>query len=41
MRLPVDVDEGAASARYVNGVLTITLPKREVEDEDARHIDVE
>jgi HSP20 family protein len=39
--LPVDVDEDAASASYRNGVLTVTLPKISVEDDDARHIDID
>jgi HSP20 family protein len=40
LSLPADVDEGAAVASYRNGVLTVRLPKVDV-DEDARHIDVE
>ncbi len=39
--LPVDVDEDAASASYRNGVLTVTLPKITVEDDEARHIDID
>lgn len=31
--LPVDVDESGASATYENGVLTVTLPKREAGDD--------
>ncbi len=30
--LPADVDESEASASYENGVLTVTLPKRDAED---------
>ena len=42
IRLPVDVDEAGASASYQNGVLTVTLPKFEVDDEDdSHHIDVQ
>lgn len=40
VRLPVDVDETAASATYTNGVLTVTLPK-ETEMEGGHTIDVE
>lgn len=40
VRLPSEIDEEAATAGYVNGVLTITLPERESED-DARRIDIE
>ena len=40
-RLPVEVDEEGATAAYQNGVLTITLPKIQVDDEDdSHHIDV-
>ncbi|WP_142860214.1 Hsp20/alpha crystallin family protein [Salinigranum halophilum] len=41
--LPVDVREEAASASYTNGVLTVTLPVVETDDEDdeSHHIDVE
>ncbi|HEY0955175.1 MAG TPA: Hsp20 family protein [Roseateles sp.] len=28
VRLPADIDEGRASARFDNGVLTLTLPRR-------------
>lgn len=31
--LPVDVDESGASATYENGVLTVTLPKRDAGDD--------
>lgn len=42
LRLPVDVDEEGASASYQNGVLTVTLPKRQVDEgDDSHHIDVE
>ncbi|EJN59545.1 Hsp20/alpha crystallin family protein [Halogranum rubrum] len=40
-RLPVEVDEEGASASYHNGVLTVTLPKMQHDDEDdSHHIDV-
>jgi HSP20 family protein len=39
IQLPEAVDEAGASASYVNGVLTVSLPKIEV-DEDSHHIDV-
>jgi HSP20 family protein len=38
--LPEEVDEESAAATYTNGVLTVTLPKVDVED-DSRHIDIE
>lgn len=38
--LPAMVDADDASASYVNGVLTVTLPKME-ESEDAHRIDIE
>lgn len=41
VRLPVEIDESAASATYANGVLTIRLPERESGEDDAHHIDVE
>ena len=41
VRLPDGIDEDAATAEYVNGVLSITFPKREDEADDARHIDIE
>jgi HSP20 family protein len=39
VRLPESVDEGATTARYANGVLTVRLPK--VEAEDGTSIDIE
>jgi HSP20 family protein len=40
--LPVEVDEGAATASYSNGVLTVTLPKLVVdEDDDSHRIDID
>ncbi|SDM04842.1 HSP20 family protein [Halogranum gelatinilyticum] len=42
IRLPVDVDEEGASASYQNGVLTVSLPKFQADDEDdSHHIDVQ
>lgn len=41
LRLPVEVDEEAASATYENGVLTVTLPKRELSLDEGTRIDVE
>ncbi|WP_089823015.1 Hsp20/alpha crystallin family protein [Halogranum amylolyticum] len=41
-RLPVEVDEEGANATYHNGVLTVTLPKIQIdEDDDSHRIDVE
>lgn len=40
IRLPVEVDEDAVAATYRNGVLTITLPKLDPE-EDVHHIDID
>ena len=40
VRLPESVDEHGAGASYHNGVLTITLPKIDVDD-DARRIDID
>jgi HSP20 family protein len=41
IRLPETVDEEHTSATYVHGVLTITLPKLTMdEDDDGRHIDI-
>lgn len=39
VRLPADVDAGAASATLQNGVLTVTLPKEETEDSQQIDID--
>ena len=40
--LPVDVDEEAAMASYTNGVLSVTLPKVVVEEDDDSHrIDID
>jgi HSP20 family protein len=39
VRLPGEVDKEAVAARMKNGVLTVTLPKIEVED--ARRIEIE
>ncbi|POG53949.1 archaeal heat shock protein Hsp14 [Haloferax marisrubri] len=41
IRLPETVDEDGASASYHNGVLTVTLPKRDVEPDDSRRIDID
>ncbi|ELZ72788.1 Hsp20/alpha crystallin family protein [Haloferax sp. Atlit-10N] len=41
IRLPESVDEDGASAGYHNGVLTVTLPKRDVEPDDSRRIDID
>ena len=38
--LPEAVDEGAASATYRNGVLTVTLPKLDAGDDDSHSIDI-
>jgi HSP20 family protein len=37
VRLPDAVDEDAASASYTNGVLTVTLPRETVDDEEESH----
>ena len=39
--LPVAVHEDEASASYTNGVLTVTLPEMETEDEDSHRIDID
>jgi HSP20 family protein len=39
--LPAAVREADATASYTNGVLTVTLPKEAVADDDSHHIDVE
>ncbi|WP_435145254.1 Hsp20/alpha crystallin family protein [Halobaculum sp. P14] len=39
IRLPASIDEDATTATYTNGVLTVTLPKLDV-DGDAHHIDI-
>ncbi|MFA9425136.1 Hsp20/alpha crystallin family protein [Natronorubrum sp. A-ect3] len=41
IRLPDPVDEEAVEARYRNGVLTITLPKRDPETREGQQIDIE
>lgn len=41
IRLPGEVRADDAAASYNNGVLTVTLPKRTVDDEDSHRIDVE
>ena len=39
-RLP-DVNKKDIKAQYKNGVLTITLPKKDETDDDENHIDIE
>ncbi|WP_416838575.1 archaeal heat shock protein Hsp14 [Haloferax sp. DFSO52] len=39
--LPTEVKRDEVTARYQNGVLTITLPKAEPLGEDSRNIDIE
>jgi HSP20 family protein len=42
VRLPDEVDEESASATYRNGVLTVTLPRATVEEDDESHaIDID
>ena len=41
VRLPEPVDEDAVEATYKNGVLTVTLPKREPNEVEGTSIDVE
>lgn len=41
VRLPEPVDEDAVEATYQNGVLTVTLPKREPSDVEGQTIDIE
>lgn len=41
VRVPDSIDEGAVEATYRNGVLTVTLPKREPTDVDGQTIDIE
>lgn len=38
--LPVEVDADGAEATYVNGVLTVRLPKVAVDADEGHHIDV-
>ena len=39
VRLPAEIDEAGADAAYRNGVLTVTLPKRDADD-DSHTIDI-
>jgi HSP20 family protein len=41
LTLPGDVDAGAISASYKNGVLTLSLPRREPEKPGARSINID
>lgn len=38
--LPEQVDEENVSAEYQNGVLTVTLPKLDEQEDDSHHIDI-
>ena len=38
-QLPVDVDAAQAKAKYDNGVLTLTLPKKQASDAQRLHIE--
>ena len=38
--LPADVDEDSTSATYRNGVLTVTLPKLDADEDDSHSIDI-
>lgn len=41
VRIPEPVEEDAVAASYKNGVLTITLPKRDPADPNGQQIDIE
>jgi HSP20 family protein len=41
VHFPADVDADAASATYTNGVLTVTVPKVHVGEDEGHRIDVE
>lgn len=38
--LPAEIEEETASATYENGVLTVTLPKRGVDEDEGHSIDI-
>jgi HSP20 family protein len=40
LTLPVDVDAAAIAASYKNGVLTLSLPRKEPEKPNARSITI-